>query len=69
MPAVAKVIFTLEPVDGGARTDVTIEEYPIKGPAKAVDNPVQDGLIKVRNIETLRRLAKQVAERQAGTAH
>jgi uncharacterized protein YndB with AHSA1/START domain len=63
---VAKVIFTLEPVDGGERTEVTIEEYPIKGPAKAIDNPVQDGLIKVRNVETLRRLAKQVADRRAG---
>jgi uncharacterized protein YndB with AHSA1/START domain len=60
---VAKVIFTLDPVDGGARTDVTIEEFPTKGVAKVIDNPIQDNLIKVRNVETLRRLAKQVAQR------
>jgi uncharacterized protein YndB with AHSA1/START domain len=59
---VAKVIFRLVPVDGG--TDVSIEEYPIKGVAKAIHNPVQDGLIKIRNVETLRRLEKQVQQRK-----
>jgi uncharacterized protein YndB with AHSA1/START domain len=59
---VAKVIFRLVPVDGG--TDVSIEEYPIKGVAKAIHNPVQDGLIKIRNVETLRRLDKQVQQRK-----
>jgi hypothetical protein len=58
------VIFRLEPAaDGG--TDVSIEEFPVKGIAKAIDNPLQDGLIKLRNVETLRRLQKQVAERRA----
>jgi uncharacterized protein YndB with AHSA1/START domain len=63
---VARVIFTLEQVDGDASigTNVTIEEFPVKGVAKVIDNPIQDGLIKVRNVETLRRLAKQVGERQ-----
>ena len=62
---VAKVIFTLEQVAGEASTgtDVTIEEFPVKGVAKAIDNPIQDNLIKVRNVETLRRRAKQVAQR------
>ena len=60
----AKVAFTLTPVEAGTATDVEIEEYPIKGVAKVIDNPVQDGLIKVRNVETLRRLEKQVLQRR-----
>jgi uncharacterized protein YndB with AHSA1/START domain len=63
---VAKVIFRLVPIEGG--TDVSIEEYPIKGVAKVIHNPVQDGLIKVRNVETLRRLDKQVQERKGTPA-
>ena len=59
---IAKVIFRLVPVDGG--TDVSIEEFPIRGVAKVINNPIQDGLIKVRNVETLRRLEKQVLERK-----
>lgn len=55
---VARVVFTLTPNTGG--TEVAIEEYPIRGAAKVIDNPVQDLLIKVRNSETLRRLDKQV---------
>lgn len=61
---VAQVIFELTPVEGGTRTDVMIEEYPIKGVAKTIDNPIQDGLIKVRNVETLRRLERVVLERK-----
>jgi uncharacterized protein YndB with AHSA1/START domain len=60
---VAKVIFRLVPVEGG--TDVSIEEFPVNGIAKVTHNPVQDALIKLRNVETLRRLQKQVAERKA----
>lgn len=59
---IAKVIFRLVPVDGG--TDVSIEEYPIRGVAKVIHNPIQDGLIKLRNVETLRRLDKQVEQRK-----
>lgn len=62
---VAKVIFRLTPVDGG--TEVEIEEYPIRGVAKLTHNPMQDGLIKTRNLETLRRLRKQVEDRRATT--
>jgi hypothetical protein len=43
---------------------VEIEEYPIRGVAKTIHNPLQDGLIKARNVETLRRLDKQVMERK-----
>lgn len=63
---VAHVIFTLRAVDDG--TEVQIDEYPVKGAAKLIDNPVQDGLIKMRNIETLRRLQKQVLERRGTPA-
>ena len=59
---VAKVIFNLTPVEGG--TDVEIEEFPIRGLAKLIDNPVQNALMKARNVETLRRLKKQVDERR-----
>lgn len=62
---IATVIFRLEPLDGG--TEVEIEEYPTKGLAKITHTPVQDGLIKTRNVETLRRLRKQVEDRRATT--
>lgn len=63
---IAKVIFVLRPVDGG--TEVEIEEYPVRGAAKTIHNPLQDGLIKVRNVETLRRLDKQVQQRKGSSA-
>ena len=63
---IAKVIFDLREVEGG--TEVEIDEYPIRGAAKVIHNPIQDGLIKVRNVETLRRLEKQVAERRGTPA-
>ncbi len=65
---IAKVIFDLRPVDGGQATEVEIDEYPIRGVAKTIHNPVQDGLIKVRNVETLRRLEKQVIQRRGAPA-
>lgn len=60
---VAQVIFRLTPVEGG--TDVEIEEFAIRGVAKMIDNPLQEGLIKLRNVETLRRLSKQVEQRRS----
>ena len=62
---IAKVTFCLVPVEGG--TEVSIEEHPIRGLAKTIDNPIQDGLIKVRNVETLRRLEKQVLQRRGAS--
>lgn len=47
-------------VDGGCV--VTIEERPLRGPAAKFHNPVADLLIKLRNVETLRRLEKRVRE-------
>lgn len=63
---IVKVIFTLRPVAGG--TEVEIDEYPVRGVAKVTHNPVQDGLIRVRNIESLRRLEKQVVQRRGTPA-
>lgn len=49
----------------GAGTRVSMTENPIAGPAKTLDNPVQQALIKLRNVETLRRLGK-LAEGRVG---
>ena len=55
---VAKVVFSLEPVADG--TEVCIEEYPVRGLARRIANPLLDLLIHLRNAETLRRLDKQL---------
>ena len=60
---VAKVSFTVTPCDEGSK--VEIEEYPTRGVAKTIDNPVLDGMIKARNVETLRRLEREVEKRIA----
>jgi hypothetical protein len=44
------------PAEGG--TVVSIDEYPLRGLAKVLHNPVLDRLINVRNVESLRRLEK-----------
>ena len=48
---------------------VVIEERPKKGLLKTVDNPLVELAIKLRNVETLRRLEKKTRERAAPTAH
>ncbi|MEO6715101.1 MAG: SRPBCC family protein [Mycobacteriales bacterium] len=58
---VAHVDFELVPE--GARTRVLMTETLIDGPAKVLDNPVQQALVKLRNVETLRRLERVVAAR------
>ncbi len=63
---VAEVIFELEPADGG--TEVTIVEYPVRGFANAIHNPLLNALIFLRNAETLRRLNKVVQQRQEAAA-
>lgn len=47
----------------GTDTEVAIDEAPLRGPARLVHNPVLDLLIKLRNVETLRRL-EAVARRR-----
>lgn len=55
-----KIVITAEPAASGC--EVTIEERPLHGPLKVIHNPALDLLIKVRNVETLRRLEKRVRE-------
>lgn len=55
-------------ITAGATADgseVRIDEVPIEGPAKKLDNPVLDGLIHVRNVESLRRMERAL-DRHAG---
>ena len=63
--SVNRVAFTLRPVDAG--TEVEVEEYAIEGPAALLWNPVFEGLMWLRNAETLRRL-KALAERRHALA-
>lgn len=61
-PAGAACIeITATPANGG--TLVTIDEAPNRGLAKTLHNPVLDLLIKVRNVETLRRLERKARAR------
>ena len=57
----AGIVITAEP--RGTDTEVTIEEAPLRGPARLVHNPALDLLIRVRNVETLRRL-ESIARRR-----
>lgn len=51
----AKVTITAEALPEGG-SEVTMDEEPIEGPALRLRNPVLDGLIHLRNIESLRRM-------------
>lgn len=53
---VARVHIELEPASDGG-TEIHMEEKPIEGVAKRVDNPLQRLLLRGRNVEALRRLA------------
>lgn len=57
---VAHVAVELSPRDGG--THVTITEWPVEGLPARLHNPLQDKLIQLRNVESLRRL-KRLAEK------
>jgi hypothetical protein len=50
----ARIELRVEPVEDG--TLVSIDEHPLRGPAKLLHNPLMDLGIKARNVETLRRL-------------
>jgi hypothetical protein len=58
----AHIVITAKAVEGG--TLVSIDEKPHRGPAKLLHNPLTDGLIKARNVETLRRLEGQATGRR-----
>jgi uncharacterized protein YndB with AHSA1/START domain len=67
MPFVkATVSLTIEPDGTGSR--VTMEEHGRGAPWEKLWNPALDGLTKLRNAETLRRL-KRLAEVRAGVVH
>jgi len=61
---VVSIAFDLTPVVDGTATDVTMSEEPVRGFARLVHNPVQDGLIHARNHKTLQRLRDVVATRR-----
>src|SRR3954452_23699128 len=59
----ARIELTVEDVpDGGCR--VVMVEHPAQGSAAALHNPIGDGLLKLRNLEALRRL-KKLAQQQS----
>jgi uncharacterized protein YndB with AHSA1/START domain len=51
----ARVEIDLEPEGGG--TLVRMVEYPTDGAAKVLHNPIQDAVLRKRNVESLERLA------------
>ncbi len=58
----AQVTITAEESpDGGS--EVMIDEVPIEGPAKSLQNPVLDRLLHLRNIESLRRMERALERR------
>ena len=57
---IAHVTLEMAARDGG--TEVSITEVPVEGIAARLHNPLQDKLIQMRNVESLRRL-KRLAER------
>jgi uncharacterized protein YndB with AHSA1/START domain len=59
----AEVVFEVTPEGEGSR--VRIGEEPVAGPAAALQNVVQDGLLDFRNAETLDRLRQYVERRKA----
>lgn len=61
----ATVVLELHPA--GTGTDVTMDEHPLSGPAKQLDNPVMEQAIKVRNLLGLRRLKAWTEQRYHAT--
>lgn len=57
----ARIAITAEVADGG--TLVSIDEHPLRGPAKLLHNRLVDLLVKARNVETLRRLERKAQPR------
>ncbi len=51
----ARIEITLEPVPDG--TEVTMAEWPVRGPGAWGRNPLMDALLRARNRESLGRLA------------
>jgi uncharacterized protein YndB with AHSA1/START domain len=60
----ARAVLTCTPT-GDGKTEVTMEERAINGPAAKIPQPLQKYMLHARNIETLRRLSF-LAENGAG---
>lgn len=60
----ARIALTVREEAGSAV--VTLDEEPSRGLAKTLHNPLLDLAIKVRNVETLRRLESQARSRSTG---
>lgn len=60
---IAHVSVDLEPRVGG--THVAISEWPVEGLPARLHNPIQDKLIQMRNVESLRRLKRLAEERRS----
>lgn len=58
----ARVEFTVTPA-GTGNCVVAVAEYPVRGPAAWTHNPVSERLLRLRNTETLQRLAALAAGR------
>ena len=57
----ARIELRVDPVHDG--TLVSIDEHPLRGLARTLHNPVLEALIRVRNVETLRRLESAARRR------
>ena len=57
----ARITITAEPAGSGS--EVVIDEVPMEGPARSLHNPLLDALIHLRNVESLRRLERTLAQR------
>ena len=57
----ARIELRAEQTDGG--TVVSIDEHPLRGPARLLHNPLVDLTIQARNVETLRRLERLARRR------
>lgn len=57
----ARIVMRVEPVEGGTR--VSIDEAPLRGLARRLHNPGFDAIVKLRNVETLRRLEQHARRR------
>jgi hypothetical protein len=59
----ARIVLTAEERDDGVQ--VSIEEHPQRGVAARLHNPALDLLVKLRNVETLRRLEAKARDHRA----
>jgi hypothetical protein len=57
-----RIVIEVEPVPGGV--SVLLDEVPARGVLKTLHNPAFDAAIRLRNVETLRRLESVVREKQ-----